>query len=131
VENIVSSDGRIPAKNGGWLTPGNAGNKGGTGRPKDEVRAMLQENLEKAAVKIAAKLDSDEDLSIDQLVKIQDGSGKYSIGTKNEVTLNNAQLVDVIFRAFGDEFDKLGLFTDEEARKELFERVALVADGVK
>lgn len=53
------------------------------------------------------------------------------------VKLQDEQVVDSIFTAFADVMTEYGWMLnakgepDEEARKELFERVALVADGVK
>ena len=41
VNNIVS----YPGRNGGTLTAGNPGNKGGAGRPPNEIRALARKGL--------------------------------------------------------------------------------------
>lgn len=68
---------------GALLTGGVPGNKGG-GRPKDAVRAVMQEGLEKANEKLIAMLEQ-ADLTPEQTTRIADVFGKYSIGTKQEV----------------------------------------------
>ena len=73
----------IQGRNGGRLNNGGTpGNKGG-GRPKDEVRAAMQEGLEKANSKLIEMLDL-PDLTPEQTTRIADVFGKYSIGTKQE-----------------------------------------------
>lgn len=56
---------------------------------------------------------------------------------RSEVKLMNPEIVDKMFMGFGEVMTEQGWMLnakgepDEDARKELFERVALVADGVK
>lgn len=71
-----------PAKNGGLLRVGNPGNKGGTGRPRDAVRATMLEALDKRVATLERLADSD-----DPAVQIRaiEALAKYGLGTSNEL----------------------------------------------
>lgn len=127
-----------PGKRGGLLNTGNPGNKGG-GRPKDEIRAHLQQSLEGCAGYIAELLAAYEGIrkeyrdgkishaqfieigiKIPELCRVTDVLGKYSIGTRSEVEVIKDkeiifELLDII-RDAGEDFyaRAMTLFPDED-----------------
>lgn len=106
---------------GALLTGGVPGNKGG-GRPKDEIRALCATNLAKATELIQQRLERESDLTIEQIIKAADVSGKYSIGTKSEVdtVVKDPEIISHIIEVCVGEFgvDRLKL-VDRLAELEL------------
>lgn len=93
MDNSVNT---IPGRNGGTLRKGGT-NKGGLGRLPNELRARAGQGFEKALELAHAKLDKDGlNLSVDQLGRVLDVCGKYSIGTKSEVSVTNLDALKII-----------------------------------
>lgn len=78
---------RTPAHGQGQLRRGNYGNKGG-GRKPDEVKRYFLELAQKAQAVADKRLDPDEveQMSTQDLAKLLDVFGKYSVGTKTTLT---------------------------------------------
>lgn len=115
MENTGENSGSrvIPGPHGGSIrTGGNPGNKGG-GRPKDEIRALCASNLAKATELIQKRLEQESELTLEQIIKAADVSGKYSIGTKSEVdtVVKDPEIISHIIAVCVDEFgvDRLKL----------------------
>lgn len=79
----------IPARNGGFLNNGGTpGNKGGYGRPKDEIRALAREAGNKAVERLKTLLEEDDSkLSAQEIRSITDVLLKYGVGTQQETEL--------------------------------------------
>lgn len=71
----------VPAWNGGVLRVGNPGNKGG-GRPRDEVRQVMLDGLEKALPRLLKLSESTEPAIA---LKATEMLAKYGLGTSNEL----------------------------------------------
>lgn len=113
-----------PGKNGGWLRPGNPGNKGGTGRPKDRLRNLACDGFEKTFKQISQKADSEE-LATPELLNFFDKCGKYGIGTQQEVTQVNVS--DELGEMILDWLEAWPI--SEEARTDLIERMKSLVGG--
>ncbi len=79
-----------PDGKGALLTGGVPGNKGGTGRPPNEVRALARElgyrslgALDKVLAKIEAQLEEGKSINTDLLLKIADHTNKFGLGTRD------------------------------------------------
>jgi hypothetical protein len=79
-----------PDGKGALLTGGVPGNKGGTGRPPNEVRALARElgyrslgAIDKVLAKIEAQLQEGKSVNTDLLLKIADHANKYGLGTRD------------------------------------------------
>lgn len=70
-------------KNGGTLKTGNPGNKGGPGRPPNELRDMLRAQVDEIDERIRTLMLTAD---LDQLIKLREQALKYGIGTKLEAT---------------------------------------------
>ena len=80
-----------PGKNGGTLKVGNEGNKGGLGRPPNEVRAMARENgyrflglIEKRLLKLEQLAAEGKELPWSQVKELADLNLKYGLGERTE-----------------------------------------------
>lgn len=84
---LVEQVTRTPAHGVGQLRVGNYGNKGG-GRKTDEVKRYFLELAQKAQEEADKRLHPDEveKMSTQDLAKLLDVFGKYSVGTKTTVS---------------------------------------------
>lgn len=76
----------IPQPHGGALRPGGKpGNKGGPGRPKEELREKLARLSEASADELMKRLESaPETLTAADLASIMDKGAKFNLATKQE-----------------------------------------------
>jgi hypothetical protein len=72
-----------PGARGGLLRSGGS-NKGGTGRPPSEIRAMLRGSFSER-VKILEQIADSVDASAADRIKAVDMLAKYGLGTQQEV----------------------------------------------
>lgn len=78
---------RVPAHGGGKLLTGNPGNKGGTGRPADRVRAAMLADLEAARPKLLAIVNDPASKPAD-IINAIDKLAKYGMPAQVEVGEN-------------------------------------------
>ena len=81
------------------LTPGNPGNKGGTGRPKNRIRELCAEGFKKALPRIIDIAAGDADgVSPGESVQGFNALGKYGVGEARVVLPDEfaTALVDVL-----------------------------------
>lgn len=83
----------VPQPHGGALLPGGVpGNRGGTGRPQNELRAAMRASLE-ARLYIAEKILDDPNASNSDKLRVLDWYARYGIGSATiEPTVNIGQL---------------------------------------
>ena len=79
-----------PGRNGGTLKRGNPGNKGGTGRPSDEIRQRCRGSFDER-IRVAEEICDNPGSADDTRLKALGILGTYGLGTKTEITLNNEQ----------------------------------------
>lgn len=79
-----------PDGKGALLSGGVPGNKGGTGRPPNEVRALARDlgyrslgAIEKVLEKIEAQLEEGKPVNTDLLLRIAEHANKYGLGTRD------------------------------------------------
>jgi hypothetical protein len=88
VEKIVNE-----GRNGGTLNVGNPGNKGGTGRPPDEIRRKFREILSGAGTeRIEAIVTRSEEGDV---LRAVDLCAKYGLG-EAQVFLENTEVFEAI-----------------------------------
>lgn len=75
-ENTVNNTVRREVRNGGSFITGNPGNKGGTGRPKSEVRAALAQAFDKR-IPLLESIADNESLPESERMKAMEMMGKY------------------------------------------------------
>lgn len=91
-ENHGVNQGLRPQPHGGALRNGGT-NKGGTGRPPNEVRALAS----KIGYKVLEHYDERiEDLDDATRTKVGDMALKYGIGSKVELLLSNEKLMEFV-----------------------------------
>jgi hypothetical protein len=77
----------VPMPHGGAVrTGGNPGNKGGTGRPPNEIRARMREGLSAALDLVDKMMEEPDQLSPAQKLQMVDLLARYGIGAKVDVT---------------------------------------------
>jgi len=85
VENIGQKIG-VPQPHGGLLTPGNPGNKGGTGRPPSALRKLARdlygEYLEPTTRKI---MDSENPMDAKTKVQVLDHYARFGLGEAQQI----------------------------------------------
>jgi hypothetical protein len=82
---------KIVQPNGSALYSGGVpGNKGGTGRPPNEVRALARElgyrslgAIEKVLAEIEAKIEAGKPVNTDLLLRIAEHANKFGLGTRD------------------------------------------------
>lgn len=74
-----------PGKHGGRLLTGNPGNKGGTGRPPDAIRATCRDSFD---TRIATLEQIADDTNADPALRIRaiEALAKYGLGTTTDNT---------------------------------------------
>ena len=75
----------VPQAHGGALSPGNPGNKGGTGRPPSEIRQVCREYGYKQIAnlgKLVDQLESGEpEMSVTEQTRLSEALNKYGVGS--------------------------------------------------
>lgn len=95
--NVENNVPKMPARNGGELNAGGTpGNKGGTGRPPNEVRALASRLGYKALERFEEQLDQNAEVTNTDLSRMADIGLKYGIGTKVELSLSNTALMEIV-----------------------------------
>lgn len=74
----------VPQPHGGALLPaGVHGNRGGTGRPRDEIRALLRHSLEEA-LPVLTEIIADPAASNSDKLRAIDIAARYGLGTAED-----------------------------------------------
>ena len=84
----------VPGRNGGRLNAGGTpGNKGGTGRPKDRIKAALSDDLEEGLQQIGEALRAEE-LTVAEKQKHMEVALRYTLPVpKNTVDEDSMEAV--------------------------------------
>lgn len=96
--DLISVKNSVPGRNGGRLLPGGKkGNRGGSGRPPDKIRAALRKAFDERIPLLMALAESDDDAVA---MKAMDMLAKYGLGTPTAAVDSEGNQTDIPLMAF-------------------------------